>query len=53
MMIIIALENALQTLRIDLDEKKQEEKSSIPTKIMYADESIFLTEDITVVLKSY
>ena len=41
----IALENALRTLRVELDEKSQAERSSIPTEIIHADDSDFLSED--------
>ena len=41
----IALENALRTLRVDLNEKNQVERSSLPTEIIYADDSDFLSED--------
>ena len=41
----IALENALRTLRVDLNEKNQVERSSLPTEIIYADDNDFLSED--------
>ena len=41
----IALENALRTLRVDLNEINQVERSSLPTEIIYADDSDFLSED--------
>ena len=41
----IALENALRALWAELNKKIQPEKSSIPTEIIYADDSDFISED--------